>query len=362
MYGLLFFIPLILGIVQLIKYALGRFKDGMAPQWILVEFVCMVAYPIVYLYSLGNIGNKNDCCTPDSPVLSPDHWLSIWVLIALVDCAFFFSFHRKKLLSPVAEVAINSLLLIGIILNIALVIQDWNQIGFLGMNFFTIIFYLIFALHKNHELLMSSIERQSFENSNPVLRIFHMILSSAWFIKFPILLLFCLPLLAVIVMILLLFGQRPDSMIQAFTDTYHHTLSAHDCTNVDCPHSGHYLCTIAANGHEEVVKPIRTGIRHNDKIKVNRQLLVANAFEELLEEHLPTWHKPIRRNYDKVGEILYSSQRLLNNKWMADLVYLAMKPLEWFFILTLYTLDKNPENRIARQYISAEHSRALKNI
>ena len=29
-----------------------------------------------------------------------------------------------------------------------------------------------------------------------------------------------------------------------------------------------------------------------------------------------------------------------------------MKPLEFFFILTLYTFDTKPENRIAQQYLS----------
>jgi len=32
------------------------------------------------------------------------------------------------------------------------------------------------------------------------------------------------------------------------------------------------------------------------------------------------------------------------------LVYVAMKPLEWFFLLVLYTVDARPENRIHVQY------------
>ncbi|MCC6290269.1 MAG: hypothetical protein IT249_20515 [Chitinophagaceae bacterium] len=31
-----------------------------------------------------------------------------------------------------------------------------------------------------------------------------------------------------------------------------------------------------------------------------------------------------------------------------------MKPLEWIFLLVLYTFDKSPENRIAKQYLSVE--------
>jgi hypothetical protein len=29
-----------------------------------------------------------------------------------------------------------------------------------------------------------------------------------------------------------------------------------------------------------------------------------------------------------------------------------MKPFEWFFLFTLYSFDRNPENRIAKQYLS----------
>jgi len=29
-----------------------------------------------------------------------------------------------------------------------------------------------------------------------------------------------------------------------------------------------------------------------------------------------------------------------------------MKPLEWVFLFTLYLFDQNPENRIAKQYLS----------
>ncbi len=34
----------------------------------------------------------------------------------------------------------------------------------------------------------------------------------------------------------------------------------------------------------------------------------------------------------------------------ADLIYFLMKPLEWLFLIVLYLVDANPENRIALQY------------
>ena len=84
----------------------------------------------------------------------------------------------------------------------------------------------------------------------------------------------------------------------------------------------------------------------------NRQLLIANAFEELIEDNFPKLHKYIRRNYNKVGNVIHRYYLVFNIKIIADMVYIMMKPLEWFFLLVLYTFDRNPENRIAKQYLS----------
>ena len=113
----------------------------------------------------------------------------------------------------------------------------------------------------------------------------------------------------------------------------------------------HYLCTVAAGGHEKIVKPIRMGERHGHRIVVNRQLLIANAFEQVLEEKTPKMHRTIRNFYDKHG---YPIARHIRTKTMADVVYFLMKPLEWIFLIVLYMTDPRPENRIATQYISKQ--------
>jgi len=170
--------------------------------------------------------------------------------------------------------------------------------------------------------------------------------------KFSIIFVLCLPVLVMITALLLLAGQKPDSLIRAFTDTYKHGFSEWDyqCANVQC--GGHYLCSVAANGHARVVKPKRYGVRNGHPIICNRQLLVSNAFEDLVQEQFPFAHKHIRRNYDKVGDLVHRYYGLFSIKWFADCIYILMKPLEWFFLLTLYTFDRTPENRIAKQYIS----------
>ena len=109
----------------------------------------------------------------------------------------------------------------------------------------------------------------------------------------------------------------------------------------------HYLCTVAAGGHRTVVKPIRMGLRHGRPVVVNRQLLVANAFEQMLEERVPRTHRVIRRLYDTYG---FPIAKLIRSQWAADAVWFLMKPAEWFFLAVLYLNDRHPEDRIALQY------------
>jgi hypothetical protein len=160
--------------------------------------------------------------------------------------------------------------------------------------------------------------------------------------------------------LLLLFGQKPDSIVKAFTDTYKHGFSQLDymCDNVQC--GGHFLCSVAANGHKDIVKPVRYGERGGGKIICNRQLLIANAFEEIIEQKLPKFHKIIRGNYNKVGNLIHRYYGIFNNKYVADVVYIFMKPLELFFLITIYLIDQKPENRIAVQYLSKSDRNNIK--
>lgn len=67
-----------------------------------------------------------------------------------------------------------------------------------------------------------------------------------------------IPLLGVIILILLLFGQEPNSVIKAWTETADWTMSQKTAPQ-NIFYDEHYLCTVAAGGHQKVVKPIRTG-------------------------------------------------------------------------------------------------------
>ena len=155
-----------------------------------------------------------------------------------------------------------------------------------------------------------------------------------------------LPAALILIILYVLLGQGPDGVIKAFTMTADWTFSK-QIPPPPIDYEGHYLCTVAAGGHEKIVKPVRYGKRRGETIVVNRQLLASNAFEDLIMERMPRFHKAIRGFYDKHG---YPISRYITTRTRADVVYFVMKPLEWLFILFLYTFDTHPENRIAVQY------------
>jgi hypothetical protein len=306
---------------------------------------------------LLDLGDKNDCCE-SSALFSPAHRLTPDVLILACIAAYLYSVYRKKLGPPLLEICVNCLLLTGLPLNILVGIQNDFSYGW-WLGHVPLCMLLVIAIVENHWLAMGSVGEKT-EGETTFIAICRRILYLPGWQKFPILLVLCLPLLAILLSILLLFGQKPDSIVRAFTDTYKHGFSQldYECDNVHC--GGHFLCSVAAKGHPFLVKPLRTGFRGGTPIQCNRQLLVSNAFEELLEQRLPALHRPIRRLYNCVGKFVHRYYGIFDKVWIADIVYLIMKPLEWGFVLTLYLCDRHPENRIAQQYLPWEDRRQLR--
>lgn len=153
--------------------------------------------------------------------------------------------------------------------------------------------------------------------------------------------------IGIILILLVLFGQSPDEIIKIWTNTAEWTLSQR-VPPPKVPYDGHYLCTVAANGHEKLVKPLRTGRRNGHTVLVNRQLQIANAFEDLIHERTPRFHKAVRSFYDRTGLPI---SRYITTPIRSDIIYIVMKPLEWLFLAVLYLCDAKPENRIAVQYM-----------
>ncbi|MBI1184113.1 hypothetical protein GC194_07570 [bacterium] len=322
-----------------------------------LDFIVLVLFPVLYYIMLDE--NQNDCCSV-SATFSPDHKLTIYSLIGIAIAAYFYSVFKKGIKSPIVEVITNSALLFGFTFNILVAIHIEKFFWIFGNIPVGILFMQRLII--NHRLAISHLESEISETESS-----HFLEKIAWKIlklkplsKFTILFLLTLPLLSIIVSLLLLFGQKPDSIIRGFTDTYKHGFSQLDylCENVEC--GGHFLCSVAANGHKSVVNTLRYGERNGHKIMCNRQLLIANAFEEIIEQKLPKTHLLIRKTYNRIGNLIHRHYHFFNNKIISDTVYLLMKPLEFIFLLTIYTLDKKPENRIAQQYLSRSDREFIK--
>jgi hypothetical protein len=314
-----------------------------------VEVAAMIILPLIY----GNFGVENNCCGEDldTAVFSPEHQLTMGVIIIVCLLAYFYATLRKTIAPPITEILVNALLYIGIILNIFIAIHTKEIWLALGGNM-PIIILAVLVLAKNQKIFLEYSRQNDFTPQNKLESMAWHILNMKPILKFPVIFLICLPVLLVVTTFLLLFGQKPDSVIRAFTETYKHGLSQWDyqCENVAC--GGHYLCSVAAKGHKEIVKPVRLGVRNGGLIICNRQLLISNAFEELIQEKLPYLHKIIRRQYNKVGDLVHRHYHVFDNRFVSDFIYILMKPLEWLFLLVLYIWDKKPENRIASQYLN----------
>lgn len=262
--------------------------------------------------------------------------LAALTLLALI----IYSYRDANSLSPLVNIFCISGILGGVVL--LLVFDQQLQVA----SFHTF-FLLIYSIH----LLWVRIkewqeDRTEISYENRLFQYFHQLLNKSR--NWPWLaVLLALPTLALVVLILMIFGQQPDSMIKAWTNTADWAFSQ-KIPPQNLIIDEHYLCTVAAGGHEKVVKPQRMGVRHGHPVVVNRQLCIANAFEQLLEEKTPRFHRFLRRNYDRYG---YPFAKHIKKKWAMDLIYYLMKPLEWIFLLVLYLVDRKPENRIAMQYI-----------
>lgn len=296
---------------------------------------------------------------------SSEHAISLLICILIGFCCYLILKFFRRSFPPLAEVLLLGGIFMSCIVNVLIVVQLICGARPEGMSLqatdyiFILCFCsvpVIFLAHVG-ELMVSLVKEKAEKQSlisydNQILEKINM-----WFLQganmFIAGLIVMIPILILLSMILCLFGQQPDSMILAFTKTSDWLLSK-EISPPPVEYDEHYLCTVSLRGHEKLVKPIRCGVRKGRKIIVNRQLCVANAFEQLIMERTPGFHKALRNFYDTYG---YPLSRHIKNAWSADLTYLIMKPLEWMFVVVLYLFDQDPETRICRQYlpIKEEH-------
>lgn len=298
-----------------------------------------------------------------TPIAS-DHLLSVLIVFTLGGLAYFLLRFKHLELPPLLFAMSISALLISSMLGIAVLVQLSSHILIDGNGDFSILTAgLLLSLLPANFIILSGLLIKDLTRTyvfgqksykNPILDMINRsIVKRGRYFRVAVILMF--PIYGLLTALFVLFGQKPDSLIQAFTQTSDWTISQHIApppVEVDA----HYLCTVSLRGHKNIVKPLRYGVRKGNKIVVNRQLMVANAFEELIQERYPKMHKGIRCFYDRYG---YPLSDLITNQYKADMTYLLMKPLEYVFLLTLYLLDKKPENRIALQYLPKDAKKAL---
>lgn len=268
--------------------------------------------------------------------------MTVFLIGLIVLCLF-----EPKRLSPLVSAISIATIPLGVITILLLLIQlceNLNIIPFVVYYFNLILIAIrVTKFHITEHVRINNEHKKIFRNKLAYF-LNGIMLKVSTMTTFSFMLVF--PIVIILEVIFILCGQGVDGFIKAFTITADWTFS----TQTPPPpidYSGHYLCTVAVQGHEKIVKPIRYGKRLGKRIVVNRQLLIANAFEDLIKEKLPHFHKVIRHVYDTYG---YPISKYITTKFRADVIYILMKPLEYIFLLVLYLFDTNPENRIAVQY------------
>lgn len=284
--------------------------------------------------------------------LAEKHLLSIITIFVLGGIGYYIINFFYDKLSPIISIISCTVLIINIIFVIVFLVHTLGYVAspitkILSYGLMCIGLLDVLALIKTMNIFVNTNNETSKVYKNRVLNFLYRL--SVRYKTMPILFIITLiPILLLVQFVLILFGQQPDSIIQSFLDTSSFRYSQIvPPPPINVEYNAHYLCTVSLRGHEKVVKPVRAGIRNGNRILVNRQLLIANAFENVLEQYTPRLHYYIRSFYDKYG---FPLSKYINNSFSADIVYIIMKPLEMIFLIVLYAVDKNPENRINIQY------------
>lgn len=324
---------LTLTVLFLIIHIYFHRKNKTRLMFTIYEFLVLIPLPLWGFGINASLKHCAPCDTSLQALITPDvHGLMIFYYCCVI--AYIIARKQKKVLSPILELLINGFLICGFLLCLSLTLHfNFNAIlgvifPFIGLPLaapFVVMILFIMALIKR----LNRIGKEHLQNSynkNPSLSVITTLpILGAWFLIqkliyshwiWEIFTLSC-------ERDFLFAMQRPPA--------------------TDC----HYLCTVAAQGSPRLVKPLRLGKRHGKTIIVNRQLQIANAFEDLLHKRSPRFGKFARQAYDKIGLPI---SHLITKPWQANLIYIVMKPFEWMFLLTLLILDSDPEKRIQRMY------------
>lgn len=355
--GVLLVYPVVLTLLNLFFLFKRQLSLAAVKKGKLVEYITIVLGVLYSLVALPIFDIKPadwDVTLINGEVHTPlwsGSWITLLVIGTVGICGYFILSHiRVNEVPPLISVCAIAAMYLGVLVCVLWIIQVFGQhYTILCLFPFNCIVFAAKAVRYKVEEWKSDqqCELKRFQNKYLEWLNQKLLRAELWPVAGFVLM---WPLLGIIILILTLFGQQPDSVIKGWTETSDWNLS-NRVAPLNLQVDEHYLCTVAAGGHEGIVKPVRMGERHGHRVVVNRQLCIANAFEQVLEERVPVFHRQLRNFYDRYG---FPVAKLIRSRYTADLVYIIMKPLEWIFLAVIYFCDVNPENRIAVQYLPAK--------
>lgn len=351
--------PLVYGALKLVEKT-GAKGDRYVLH-VLSSILILVVFPLFGLLVDAAADECVSTCKPNFRPLAMPEVFGLVPLHAAAAFAFFLSLRRPSALTPRVEAAIVCSLSIGVVLHVLLAVQFFVALPVtlyiiplpLLTPFLTVPLLLRELVRRlrarGHDALALEAararerERGYREHAAPrpatITRSpIHVGLLARGLARVP----FVLGLHAVVMGVVF---QSKTGGIDAFLRTCGYAFSRVPIPpSADC----HYLCTIAAQGSPTLVRPYRWGVRRGRPILVNRQLALANAFEDLLHERWPRFGRLARRLYDALALPISGA---LSRRWIANALYLLMKPAEALFLVALLFLDPgDPESRIDRMY------------
>ncbi|MFC3561417.1 DUF6688 domain-containing protein [Pedobacter jamesrossensis] len=320
-------------------------------EFLLITFfiVSLLAFGFGYSMSSADYYTAIDIVDEGYTPFASKHVLTLLVFFALSIWSIFALWLKGNQLPPLLFVLAFVFLIIGMVISFVVILQLSVNIGGndteiilfpLPICYLLISVVLMFKVANNEaQIAATRVYKNKFLNYLNT-KLAKTNLQPAY------VLVLLIPVFTLIVAILMVFGQDYNSITKVFTETttWNFSQKTHPPA---LDHKGHYLCTVAVCGNPEIVKPLRLGKRHGKEIVVNRQLLIANAFEELIQENAPRLHRIIRNAYDKYG---YPLSKKITTPESSNLVYRLMKPLEYFFLTVLYFCSSKPEEKINKQY------------
>ncbi|HXT13162.1 MAG TPA: DUF6688 family protein [Candidatus Angelobacter sp.] len=91
-----------------------------------------------------------------------------------------------------------------------------------------------------------------------------------------------------------------------------------------------FVVTAASRGHRRIVGPFFATTRRGQMRFANQQLLTFWQFEFFWQSCSPRTHAAFRRVYNRIGPIVAGH---IQSPWLADAVYVALKPIEILALL-----------------------------